>query len=491
VPDDRAPRTEGCTRVEDRRRADLPTGEPDGGRHQGDAMAGLGQRDQRLRIAGLQGDSRMHLGDAAGAVEHRPRAESLPQHQDALILEVDDVDRRPSGQSMPWPHGGKDAYREQQTPVELIVAAPEGQGEMHFAALDEPCGADGALLDEMDVDARSRRQVPREERREDALDDLGRSRDAKAPDLAAAHRVRMLGELLDVGEELSASSEEAFPLARQTNLSPRALEEPDPQLCLEVVDLAPERRLRDAQPSGGAGEGARLGDGHEVPEVTELHSGSCLPGIGYRHYYALDKRRRETYRRVRRRTDMLNLDHFITECRAALSGSSPELAIKEILQRAVSNPAEVQAALGIPRLAQLAPLYHDRDLTILNVVWTPGMAVYPHDHRMWTLIGLYGGREDNTFYRRSPEGLQVAGGKQLETGNTALLGKATIHSVVNPLRVFTGAIHIYGGDFFGTPRSDWDPETMQERPYDIERARKVVTDANERWLAECASADVS
>src|SRR4029453_1437831 len=111
--------------------------------------------------------------------------------------------------------------------------------------------------------------------------------------------------------------------------------------------------------------------------------------------------RRETYRRVRRRTDMLNLDHFITECRAALSGSSPELAIKEILQRAVSNPAEVQAALGIPRLAQLAPLYHDRDLTILNVVWTPGMAVYPHDHRMWTLIGLYGGREDNTFYRRS------------------------------------------------------------------------------------------
>ena len=26
------------------------------------------------------------------------------------------------------------------------------------------------------------------------------------------------------------------------------------------------------------------------------------------------------------------------------------------------------------------------------------------------VIGLYGRREDNTFYRRSPEGLQVAGG---------------------------------------------------------------------------------
>jgi len=35
-----------------------------------------------------------------------------------------------------------------------------------------------------------------------------------------------------------------------------------------------------------------------------------------------------------------------------------------------------------------------RDLTILNVVWTPGMVVYPHDHRTWAVIGLYGGRED-------------------------------------------------------------------------------------------------
>jgi predicted metal-dependent enzyme (double-stranded beta helix superfamily) len=146
----------------------------------------------------------------------------------------------------------------------------------------------------------------------------------------------------------------------------------------------------------------------------------------------------------------------------------------------------VEAAVGTPRLAAITTLHHDRDLTVLNVVWTPGMAAYPHDHRMWALIGLYGGQEDNTFYRRSAQGLQVAGGKQLRTGDITLLGPSVIHSVVNPLRVLTGAIHIYGGDFFGTPRSDWDPETLQERPYDIERARKIVADANERWLAECA-----
>lgn len=101
-------------------------------------------------------------------------------------------------------------------------------------------------------------------------------------------------------------------------------------------------------------------------------------------------------------------------------------------------------------------------------------------------ITLYGGREDNTFYRRSPAGLQVAGAKQLEIGDTALFGESLIHSVVNPLRVFTGAIHIYGGDFFGTPRSDWDHETLQERPYDVERARKLIVDANAAWLADRA-----
>ena len=181
---------------------------------------------------------------------------------------------------------------------------------------------------------------------------------------------------------------------------------------------------------------------------------------------------------------MLNLDNFISDCRAALTQPSPELAIKEILARAVANPSEVEAALGTPSQANITPLHHDRDLTILNIVWTPGMTAYPHDHRMWALIGLYGGREDNTFYRRSPAGLRVAGGKQLEIGDTALFGESLIHSVVNPLRAFTGAIHIYGGDFFGTPRSDWDPETLQERPYDVERARKLIADANARWLAE-------
>ena len=178
---------------------------------------------------------------------------------------------------------------------------------------------------------------------------------------------------------------------------------------------------------------------------------------------------------------MFDLERFIADCRAALAESSPELAIKELLARAVSTPAEVEAALGTPRGGEIATLHHSPELTVLKVVWVPGMTVAPHNHHMWALIGLYGGQEDNTFYRRQGEGVLAAGGKQIVAREAALLGPEIIHSVTNPLREFTGAIHIYGGDFISTPRSDW--ETGRERPFDMVRARQIMAEADERWRA--------
>jgi len=180
---------------------------------------------------------------------------------------------------------------------------------------------------------------------------------------------------------------------------------------------------------------------------------------------------------------MLDLSRFVADCRAALAEPVPQVAVREIVARSVARAAEVEAALGTPREGGLFALHCSADLTILNVVWTPGMAIYPHDHRMWAVIGLYGGREDNTFYRRGPHGLVEAGGKRLEGTETALLGEAVIHAVTNPLREFTGAIHVYGGDFFATPRSEWSPDTLVERPFDLERARRVYAEANDRWRA--------
>jgi predicted metal-dependent enzyme (double-stranded beta helix superfamily) len=108
------------------------------------------------------------------------------------------------------------------------------------------------------------------------------------------------------------------------------------------------------------------------------------------------------------------------------------------------------------------------------------MRLFPHDHRMWAAIGIYGGTEDNEFFRRGSGGLESSGGKSIEQGEVLLLGDDAIHAVANPLSSFTGAIHVYGGDFFAEPRSEWDPDTGEERPFDVDHVREVFADANER-----------
>jgi len=46
------------------------------------------------------------------------------------------------------------------------------------------------------------------------------------------------------------------------------------------------------------------------------------------------------------------------------------------------------------------------------------------------------------------------------------------------MRQLTGAIHVYGGDFFTMPRSEWDPETLTEGPYDVPKNLRLFKDAN-------------
>ena len=83
---------------------------------------------------------------------------------------------------------------------------------------------------------------------------------------------------------------------------------------------------------------------------------------------------------------------------------------------------------------------------------------------------MYGGQEDNAFYRRSPHAdgrLTESGGKELTTGDVLVLGDDAIHSVTNPRRTITAAIHVYGGDFVNQPRSQWGPGERLERPFDM------------------------
>jgi predicted metal-dependent enzyme (double-stranded beta helix superfamily) len=175
---------------------------------------------------------------------------------------------------------------------------------------------------------------------------------------------------------------------------------------------------------------------------------------------------------------------FVDACRAALREAQPQLAVRDVVARATAGPRDVARAFEPQADVGLAPIHTSTDLTILHVVWPPGMALFPHDHRMWAAIGVYGGQEDNTFYTRRDDGIVASGARQLREHEVLLLGDDVIHAVSNPRQhAFTAAIHVYGGDLFATPRSAWTPDALTEHAYDADEAMEAFRIAERAWLA--------
>jgi predicted metal-dependent enzyme (double-stranded beta helix superfamily) len=180
---------------------------------------------------------------------------------------------------------------------------------------------------------------------------------------------------------------------------------------------------------------------------------------------------------------MFDKDRFIEDCLAAVPDG--QQAMREVVNAAVADSAGVMAALGEPQHAGIAPLYRSAELTVLNFAWAPCMSLMPHNHQMYAVIGIYSGREDNVYWRRNESSIEAAGAKSLGVGDVATLGRNIIHSVLNPIGKMTCALHVYGGDFFEPeePRSEWDHETLQEQPWDIDRVRGLFAAAEARFKA--------
>ena len=174
---------------------------------------------------------------------------------------------------------------------------------------------------------------------------------------------------------------------------------------------------------------------------------------------------------------MFDKDRFVADCRAALDGEHASRNVKEVVARSVSDPEAVLRALGEPKAGGIEALHRSPDLTIINVLWPASMVIMPHNHLMWAVIGVYSGREDNILWRRLPDDadgrIEAAGAKSLSTRDALAFGPDLIHSVVNPSSRVTGALHVYGGDFFGAHRSEWDPDSLHERPFDMAKAQRL------------------
>jgi hypothetical protein len=82
--------------------------------------------------------------------------------------------------------------------------------------------------------------------------------------------------------------------------------------------------------------------------------------------------------------------------------------------RIVSRPDDLVEAL--PHDNGVTVMARDPNLTVLGVVIPGGLPKklsVPHNHLMWVVMGIYGGQEDNQFFRRDGDTLAQTGGRSL------------------------------------------------------------------------------
>src|SRR5262249_30305687 len=102
-----------------------------------------------------------------------------------------------------------------------------------------------------------------------------------------------LAEGLGLAQHLTAVDQQILAGAGKAQVAPGAFEQRDAQLGLQIVDLTRERRLRNAHAGGGTRDVFGLGHGHEISQVSQLHSEELyLKGMKLARNYALDAGRR-------------------------------------------------------------------------------------------------------------------------------------------------------------------------------------------------------
>jgi len=181
---------------------------------------------------------------------------------------------------------------------------------------------------------------------------------------------------------------------------------------------------------------------------------------------------------------MFDVERFIEDCQTAIAADGGRDAVREILQAAISNPAGIVAVFGEPKRAGVQVLHQSPRLTIMHIAWPPSFTQTPHNHLLWAEIGVYSGREDNIFWRRSAPAakwpIEAIGAASLRAGDCRSLEQDVIHSVTNPLDRVTVGLHVYGGDLMAAPRSMWDGEALVEAPLDYAREDRMAEAYNAR-----------
>jgi hypothetical protein len=105
--------------------------------------------------------------------------------------------------------------------------------------------------------------------------------DSQAVRVNAAHPPGDHGSAIGACNDFSRFLEKKSTGVRQLDASFRSAQQPHLKVVFKLPNLMAQGRLRNPQPGGSLAKMQRFCNGHEVPEVSQLHRGLELVLVGY------------------------------------------------------------------------------------------------------------------------------------------------------------------------------------------------------------------
>lgn len=242
------------------------------GQH-GAECAAAGEFDERADRVRFDRDARRDTAVGETVVDVGARREVAAEQRQGLDGEIPDRQRpRVGGQGVVGADHQAQVLGEQGSAVDTrgVGAAErdtqvEGVGEQ---VLFEPVLRG---LGDRDGDLRMRPVEPVHQRADEVGGDRRRHRHAQVPSGQILHIVDGTFARLEVAQRSARVLGVHLTGVGEAHRPPGAVEQLHTQQPLELFDLLRQRRLGDVQRLGGPGEVPVVGDGEQVPDMTQLH----------------------------------------------------------------------------------------------------------------------------------------------------------------------------------------------------------------------------
>jgi len=171
---------------------------------------------------------------------------------------------------------------------------------------------------------------------------------------------------------------------------------------------------------------------------------------------------------------VFDADKFVMRCRSALRTADVLAELAKLVAEALVDPASLRSALVAREGLRVSVLCEGPELTVVQFVAPKGLAFPPHDHAMVSAVGVYGGAEQNVYYEVDGASLRESRRRLLSAGDVAVHATDVIHSIASVGKEPLAALHVYGGDFFRAPRSEWRGSPFARHDYDTARLRALA-----------------